>query len=248
MKRIAKLNIVEGMAWAAGSVLLITYAVAEWRFTRSHDIGLREFAAAREQARHLGLGGSSTPDAGGYQELRSAAAVHSNSELQIDSGALLQAAAPDMTSWSAGRIAAYQTEDHSHKPQAVLRIRSIDLEVPVYGGVTASNLNRGAAWIDGTAPLGTPGNTGLASHRDGYFRALRGIGVGDRIELQSLLRTQVYAVEDISVVEPEEVHVLAPTSDERLTLITCYPFYMVGPAPKRFVVRAHAANARDDSS
>jgi LPXTG-site transpeptidase (sortase) family protein len=247
VKRISKLNIVEGAAWAAGSALLIAYATAEWHFTRAHRTGLQEFAAARQQARQLQL---STHDSSGNGEVRLAVGVHSRAAdmpgSPIESHALLPAAAPDMTSWSAGRIAAYQTEDHSPKPEAVLRIRSIDLEVPVYAGVTETNLNRGAAWIDGTAPLGAAGNTGLASHRDGYFRALSGIGVGDRIELQTLRRTRVYAVDEIRVVEPEEVQVLAPTHDERLTLVTCYPFYMVGPAPKRFVVRARAS-ARDPS-
>lgn len=69
----------------------------------------------------------------------------------------------------------------------------------------------------------------------------------DHIELQTLQHTRVYAVDEVRVVEPEEVDVLAPSSDERLTLVTCYPFYMVGPAPKRFIVRARAASARDPS-
>ena len=34
------------------------------------------------------------------------------------------------------------------------------------------------------------------------------------------------------------MQVLAPTSSSTLTLITCYPFGYVGPAPKRFIVRA----------
>ena len=251
MKGITKPNIVERAAWAAGSALLVAYATAEWHFSRSHQGGLEEFAAARQQARRLPLGSGSTPDASvrekGHLAIDGQSRAADMPGIKIGSDGLLRAAAPDMTSWSAGRVAAYQTEEHSLKPEAVLRIRSIDLEVPVYAGVTETNLNRGAAWIDGTAALGAPGNTGLASHRDCYFRALRGIGVGDRIELQTLQRTQMYAVDDIRIVAPEDVQVLAPTQDERLTLITCYPFYMVGPAPKRFIVRARAANARDPS-
>ena len=43
-----------------------------------------------------------------------------------------------------------------------------------------------------------------------------------------------------SVVEPADTRILAPTPQESLTLVTCYPFHLVGAAPKRFVVRAAA--------
>ena len=198
--------------WIVGSALLIAYGVAQWHFSRSYERGLQDFANASRQL-----------------------------ELPNEEPAMqLQTSAPDMTAWSVGRIAAYESEDGSLAPQAVLRIPAIELEVPVYEGVTESNLNRGAAWIPQTAPLGESGNTGIASHRDGYFRALRSIAVGDRIELQTTLRTQEYAVDDIRIVLPTDVHVLDPTSDARITLITCYPFYVVGPAPKRLIVRARA--------
>jgi sortase A len=203
----------------AGAALLLAYGAAQWHFARLHRTGLQEFANA----------------AGQMQDRR------------IEPPISLRAAAPDTSSWSAGRISAYEAEAHSAAPQAVLRIPSIALEVPIYTGATEANLNRGAAWIKATAPLGRPGNTGLAAHRDGYFRALRHIAIGDRIELQTLLRTQVYWVDDIRIVEPAEVQVLAPTSDERLTLVTCYPFYVVGPAPKRYIVRARPAKLRDAS-
>jgi sortase A len=221
----AKLHVVvERTAWAAGSALLIAYAAAQWHFARSHEAGLRQFDTVRQQAE-----------------------AHVKPAAPLTPAAPLSAVSPDMTTWSAGRVSAYRAAVSLSAPEAVLRITSIDLEVPVYPGVTESNLNRGAAWIEGTAALGASGNTGLAAHRDGYFRALRGISVGDRIELQTLLRTRLYTVDDISIVEPEQVQVLAPTADERLTLVTCYPFYIVGPAPKRFVVRARAASARDPS-
>ena len=40
------------------------------------------------------------------------------------------------------------------------------------------------------------------------------------------------------MVDPEDVSVLDPTSTRVLTLVTCYPFYFVGSAPRRFIVRA----------
>ena len=231
MKRSARLSIaVEAAAWVAGGTLLIAYAGAQWHFSRSKESGLQEFAAARAIAVT-------------NERPQDLAVV----DMQVEPLTLLRAADPDTTAWSSGRINAYQAEDRSVAPKAVLRIPSIDLEVPVYAGVTESNLNRGAAWIETTAPLGATGNAGLASHRDGYFRALRDIAVGDRIELQTLTQMQTYAVDDIRVVEPEEIDVLGPSADRRLTLVTCYPFYVVGPAPKRFIVRARAASARDPS-
>lgn len=232
MKTSSKLSIaVEVVAWAAGGALLTAYVTAAWHFSRSRESGLQEFAAAKAMA----VRASELPIELGAVEV------------QLEPLTPLAAAKPDMTFWSAGRIAAYEAQNDPIAPQAVLRISSIDLEVPVYVGVTESNLNRGAAWIETTAALDAVGNIGLASHRDGYFRSLRTIEIGDRIELQTLQDTRVYAVDDISVVEPDEVEVLAPSSDQQLTLVTCYPFYMVGPAPKRFIVRARAASARDPS-
>lgn len=240
--------LVERCAWAAGGVLLVGYSMVQYEFARLHESGLRQFAAALHGsgAQQQPLPAQTAdpgirPDGGDLAGVPAGVVIIT--QLPIDSPASLAAAAPDMTSWSTGRIAAYQAENISSAPQAVLRIPAIELEVPVYAGVTDTNLNRGAAWIETTAPLGMPGNTGLASHRDGYFRALGGIGIGDRIELQTLQRKQEYAVDDIRVVDPGEVEVLAPSGEDRLTLVTCYPFYMVGPAPKRFVVRARAARA-----
>lgn len=227
----------ERAAWVAGAGLLIAYGAAQWHFARLHRTGLEEFAVAAEQVRDFSAGTVPTLDAN----------LAAYPDRRMEPLTSLRTAAPDMSSWSPGRISAYEAEDHSAAPHGVLRISSIALEVPIYAGATEANLNRGAAWIEATAPLGRPGNTGLASHRDGYFRALRHIAVGDRIELQTLRRTQVYWVDDIRIVEPAQIDVLAPTSDERLTLVTCYPFYVVGPAPQRYIVRARLASVQDAS-
>ena len=85
---------------------------------------------------------------------------------------------------------------------------------------------------------GTSGNSGIAGHRDGFFRPLGDIAPGDAIELETLHESQVYRVERTWIVDPEDVSVLDPTTDRSLTLVTCYPFYFVGPAPQRFIVRA----------
>jgi sortase A len=125
---------------------------------------------------------------------------------------------------------------------AVLRAPGIHLEVPVSYGTEERALRRGAGLIEGTALPGTSGNVAIAAHRDTFFRGLKDLALDDVIELESPERTQTYRVTGLSVVEPADVHVLADTGEAVLTLVTCYPFYFVGHAPQRFVVRAVADN------
>jgi len=144
---------------------------------------------------------------------------------------------PNTHSWSMQRVAAHAALTAA-PPVAVLRIDAVDLEVPVYEGVTEWNLNAGAAWLEATAPLGTHGNSGIAAHRDGYFRALRGTARGDLVVLQTERERLRYRVVSTSIVDPTAVEVLDRGNSAALTLVTCYPFYFVGPAPQRFIVRA----------
>lgn len=125
---------------------------------------------------------------------------------------------------------------------AVLRIPGIALEVPVMYGTGESVLRRGAGVIEGTRMPGVHGNVALAAHRDTFFRSLKDTAVGDQIELETFERTLRYQITELSVVEPTAVHVLADTGESVLTLVTCYPFYFVGNAPQRFIVRAEVAN------
>jgi sortase A len=101
----------------------------------------------------------------------------------------------------------------------------------------------GAGLVEGTGLPGSNGNVAIAAHRDTFFRGLKDLALGDHIQLVMLDRTQTYIVTDLSVVEPTDVHVLDDTGEPVLTLVTCYPFYFVGNAPKRFIVRAVAAEA-----
>lgn len=146
--------------------------------------------------------------------------------------------APVQSAWSEGRIAAYEESRRQDigLPEAVMRIPSIDLTVPVYAGANELNLNRGVARILGTAPSGEQGNLGIAGHRDGYFRGLKDATVGDLIEVQTLTQSLTYRISNFTIVEPADVHVLAPTQEHTITLVTCYPFYFVGHAPKRYIV------------
>ena len=158
----------------------------------------------------------------------------------------LPAGTPDQSLWSAHRVSAWQKAlgDPAPVPIAVLRIPKIHLEAPVLPGTDDSTLDRAVGHIGGTANPGTDGNLGLAGHRDGFFRGLKDIVPGDVIELDTIQGNDSYRVERTWVVDPEDVSVLDPTSTRALTLVTCYPFYYVGSAPRRFIVRAVLAGDR----
>lgn len=146
---------------------------------------------------------------------------------------------PDRSDWSPGRSAAFDESAASGSmPLAVLRINRVELEVPVFTDTTERNLNRGAGWIEGTAVPGADGNVGVAAHRDGYFRALREVVLGDLIEIDSPLARRVYRVSELAIVDPTDTSPLDHTGTPAVTLVTCYPFYFAGSAPKRYIVRA----------
>jgi sortase A len=128
--------------------------------------------------------------------------------------------------------------DPAPAPLAVLRIPKIRLEVAVLPGTDDRTLDRAVGYIDGTAAPGADGNVGLAGHRDGFFRGLKDIAVGDVIEIETAGRKDLYRIERTWVVTPDDVSVLDPTPTRTLTLVTCYPFYFIGSAPLRFIVRA----------
>jgi sortase A len=163
----------------------------------------------------------------------------------------LRTAEPDQTLWSPARRRGWQEAllNKGPAPIAVLRIARIGIEVPIVEGTDEWTLNRAAGHIAGTADPGTEGNCGIAGHRDGFFRGLKDIVVGDTIELETLRDTEIYRVERTWIVDPDTVSVLDPTPSCSLTLVTCYPFYFVGSAPQRFIVRAvRAATAHTDGS
>ena len=101
------------------------------------------------------------------------------------------------------------------------------LEVAVLLGTDDFTLNRAVGHIEDTALPGTDGNSGIAGHRDGFFRGLKDIAPGDAIELETLRGKEVYRVERTWVVDPEDVSVLDATPRRSLTLVTCYPFYHI---------------------
>ena len=108
----------------------------------------------------------------------------------------------------------------------------------VVEGAGHRDLKRAAGHIPGTAFPGTGGNTGIAAHRDTFFRPLRFIRISDSITVTTPQGAFVYRVVSTQIVKPDQIQVLSPTQAEALTLVTCYPFNFVGPAPRRFIVRA----------
>lgn len=119
-------------------------------------------------------------------------------------------------------------------------IPRLGISVAVLQGTSSRALRLGAGHIEGTPLPGENGNSGIAGHRDTFFRELKDIRKNDEIRLQTLTGLFRYEVDWVKVVEPDDSTVLEPSTQEStLTLVTCYPFYFVGPAPERFVVRAH---------
>jgi sortase A len=120
-----------------------------------------------------------------------------------------------------------------------LRIPRLELSAVILEGTKSRTLRLGVGHIKGTAIPGKQGNAAIAGHRDIFFRSLKGIHADDEIELETKDGATRYLVDWARVVAPEDISVLDPTSESALTLVTCYPFYFIGAAPKRFVVRAH---------
>lgn len=139
------------------------------------------------------------------------------------------------------RLEASQQEavaQDSQSTLAVLRIESAGMEVPVFDSTSSADLKKGAGHVAGSVRPGGNGNIAIAGHRDTFFRGLKDVKVGMEIEMTTPAGSRTFRVSSLEIVDPLDVSVLDPTDDTVLTLITCYPFYYVGPAPDRYIVRA----------
>lgn len=169
-----------------------------------------------------------------------------DSRQQIDRFVAVRAAdngslsTPDQTLWSPERIRAWRDTFSRQPPHAlaVLRIARIGLEVPILEGTNDWTLNRAVGHIEDTAVPGADGNSDIAGHRDGFFRGLKDVKEGDEIALETRRGRQTYLIKRMWIVDPTDVSVLDPTPTRAITLVTCYPFYYIGSAPQRFIVRA----------
>lgn len=168
-----------------------------------------------------------------------AAAVDAELGRSSEVNAFTRAAAPDQSLWSQERIRGFAVAGQSvtSLPIALLRIPSLQLAVPLYQTATELHLNRGVGLIEHMAQPGEGGNLGIAGHRDGFFRVLKDITPGALIEVQTHQRTYRYRVVATQIVAAADTTSLADTTEPVVTLVTCYPFYYLGRAPQRFIVR-----------
>lgn len=120
-----------------------------------------------------------------------------------------------------------------------IEIGRLGMAVIIVEGTDGRALRRAVGHIPGTALPGEHGNVAITGHRDTFFRALRNIRKDDEVTLTTLNGAYRYRVDSMMVVAAEDTTVLNESGEAILTLVTCYPFYFVGPAPKRFIVRAH---------
>lgn len=212
-----RLGWVEAGLYLGGMALLVVFFLVRLEGERQREAGIAAFASA----------------VGQEVTIRDPAAGE---------GATATVGIPDQSLWAENRIREYEASlaVEADPPLAVMSIDRLGLEVPVYNGADDLNLNRGVGRIKGTAAVDADGNLGIAGHRDGFFRGLKDIEIGDAIELLTPRGRTAYAVSSIEIVDPADVWVLEPTEEKTVTLVTCYPFYYVGHAPKRFIVKATA--------
>jgi sortase A len=201
---------------ASGLALLAVYGAARIEGVLSFHAALRKFAAIKSHA------------------------VVARQTNAADMRAAADGDTPEMDSLRAQQVASDQEQfpQQSDVPSAVLRISKIHLEAPVFNGTDDLTLNHGVGRILGTARPGEAGNIGIGGHRDGFFRGLKNVGIGDAIDLETPSGTDTYVVDQVQIVTPEDTGVLQPRSVPSLTLVTCYPFYFIGSAPKRYIVTA----------
>ncbi len=214
----------EVLAWAVGLLLLGVWGLGRLLGTALEQRDLRRFRLALETPQPSPVGATAALPP-------------------------VNAQAVDQRRWAKERIQAYAQAllQEAPTPLAVLRIPRIGLEVPVLAGTDEWTLDRAVGWIEGTGRPGEPGNVGIAGHRDGFFRGLEEVKLGDSVELVTLSKAQTFRIEGLRIVSPQDVQVLESTPVPTLTLVTCFPFYFAGSAPQRYVVRAVLANASAQS-
>ena len=161
--------------------------------------------------------------------------------------ASVRTAQPDFALWSPARVLHFKEAlaKHSMTAVGILRIPTAHVEAPILEGTDEIALNEGVGHIAGTGPVGGNGNIGIAGHRDGFFRGLKDVQVGDTIQIDTKQGPITYTVDRMLIVDPHDVSVLKAQGHPALTLITCYPFYTLGSAPRRYIVQASRTRPED---
>jgi len=130
------------------------------------------------------------------------------------------------------------TDLHEGDVVGRLEVSRLGISLMVLQGIEEQTLLTGAGHVPGTSMPGLEGNVVIAAHRDTFFRRLKGILPGDRVEMVTFRGTYRYIVDSVEIVNPEDTKVMESRAARELTLITCYPFRFVGDAPDRFIVHA----------
>jgi sortase A len=120
-----------------------------------------------------------------------------------------------------------------------IEIPRLGMTIAILEGTSAQTLRLGVGHIEGTAFPGEQGNSGIAGHRDTFFLPLKDIRTNDEIRIQTAAGISRYHVDWVRIVAPDDTNVLGPAPRNSITLITCYPFHLIGAAPERFVVHAY---------
>jgi len=125
-------------------------------------------------------------------------------------------------------------------PISRLDVPGLGIDRIVLAGASGSSLAFGPGHLFGSSFPGQQGNTVIAGHRDTHFRFLKDIQRGELIQLQSLTGKMIqYKVSETIIVDEKQTEYLANTSENTLTLITCYPFDAIRPGgPLRYLVIA----------
>lgn len=236
LRRRDTLRRIERACWILGALLALTWIGFRVSGKLSADAEVRRFEQALARTPPVAAPRPAGPAAGAPPPLPADAPRGT-----------LPVPEADLALWSESRVQHYRETlaEPVGVPLALLSVPAIDLRVAVLEGTGALVLNRGVGRIRGTAGVDESGNIGIAGHRDGFFRGLKDVAVGDTIEWTTLGGTREYVITELTIVAPEDVSVLAPTPGPALTLVTCYPFYHIGKAPERFIVRALPRPAAD---
>lgn len=119
-----------------------------------------------------------------------------------------------------------------------LTIPRLDKVIPIYEGTDASELKQGAGHYAKSVLPGFKDNSVIAGHRDSDFSKFDKLEIGDSITVKTSYGTFIYIIDSFRIVKADDRTVIVPTQEATLTLSTCYPFYFIGNAPKRFIVTA----------
>ncbi|SFS43200.1 sortase [Marininema halotolerans] len=120
-----------------------------------------------------------------------------------------------------------------------LIIPRIGAILPLVYGTEKSQLAKGVGQYIGygTVLPGENGHSVLAGHRETTFKEAGKLKIGDRLYIKRAGWVYTYQVRKTFIVDADDRTVIVPHNKPDISLITCYPFDMVGSAPQRYIIR-----------